>query len=137
MRVRPFFWILLFCVCGGLLVFAALLSTETPQVELTPRPTPGVSTVLMGSTKFLQSSITIQKGQQLTLIQDSSDEHIITDGSWMGSTPHPIKELGAPAVNATVSGVGSSATIGPFNTAGIFHLYCPLHQGMNLLVQVV
>lgn len=137
MRVRPFFWILLFCMGAGVLVFAALLPTETPQGELTPRPTPGVATVIMGSTRFLQSSITLQKGQQLTLIQDSSDEHIIADGSWMGSTPHPTQELGAPPVHATVSGVGSSATIGPFNTAGIFHLYCPLHQGMNLLVQVV
>jgi plastocyanin len=137
MRVRPFFWILLFCVCAGVLAFATLLPMETPQAALTLRPTPGVSTVLMGPTTFLQSSVTIPKGQPLTLIQASSDEHIIADGSWIGTIQHPMTEPGAPTVHATVLGVGSSTTIGPFTTAGTFYLYCTLHQGMNLLVQVV
>ena len=30
----------------------------------------------------------------------------------------------------------SIKTIGPFNTAGTFHLYCTVHQGMNLTVIV-
>jgi hypothetical protein len=137
MHVRPFFWILLFCVCAGVLAFAAIIPTETSQVELSPRPRPDASTVLMGPSNFLRSSITLQKGQYLTLIQGSSGEHIIIDGSWVGSIQRPAQELGAPIVNAFVSGVGSSATIGPFNVAGTFHLYCPLHQGMNLVVQVV
>jgi plastocyanin len=92
--------------------------------------------VHMGPSNFVQSSVTIQKGQRLTLIQDATDQHIITNGSWVGSTQKPAKEPGAPTVNVTISGAGSSATIGPFNTSGTFHLYCTIHQGMNLAVKV-
>lgn len=36
--------------------------------------------------------------------------------------------------DVTVS--GGSIDIGPFATAGVFHLYCTIHQGMNLTIVV-
>ncbi len=115
--------------CGLLSVLLAACTIRNASAITGP-------SVHMGPTNFLQSSITIQKGQRLTLIDDASDQHIITNGSWAGSTQKPAKEPGAPTVNVTVSGTGSKATVGPFNTSGTFHLYCTIHQGMNLVVKV-
>ena len=54
--------------------------------------------VHMGLANFLQSSITIKKGEAVNLIDDATSEHIIVNGSWVGSTPHNAKEAGAPTV---------------------------------------
>ncbi len=43
MRVRPFFWVLLGCVCGGVLGFALVMPTRAPavmRVPLNQRPVP-------------------------------------------------------------------------------------------------
>lgn len=92
-------------------------------------------TVHMGSNNFLVSQITVPKGQGLNLKDDATDEHIITNGSWDGTVQKPHREPSAPAVNVTVTG-NSSQYIGPFPTAGTFHIYCTIHQGMNLKVIV-
>jgi len=31
---------------------------------------------------------------------------------------------------------GNNAQIGPFTTAGTFHIYCSIHPGMNLTITV-
>jgi plastocyanin len=95
----------------------------------------GGATVHMNSTNFTQSSVTITKGSSLTLVDDVAVTHMITNGSWDNGVPKPMPEAGAPTVNATFNG-DDSQTIGPFNTAGTFHLYCTIHSGMNLTVIV-
>jgi plastocyanin len=47
----------------------------------------------------------------------------------------PAKEPGAPTVN-NLQINGNNAQIGPFNTAGTFHIYCSIHPGMNLTITV-
>ena len=89
----------------------------------------------MSGTNFTQSSITIHKGDMLNLVDDVASTHIITNGSWVGSTQKPAKENGAPSVNVTLNG-NDSSSVGPFTTAGTFHLYCTVHPGMNLTVVV-
>jgi plastocyanin len=96
---------------------------------------PAGPSVKMGSTNFEVPSTIIKKGQMLTLINTASDEHIITNGSWVGATQKPVKEAGAPTVNVTINGP-QSQQIGPFNTAGTFRIYCTIHQGMNLAIAV-
>ena len=94
------------------------------------------NTVHMNDSNFDQPSITIKKGQTLTLVDDSSAVHIIENGTWDNNgTPKPKIEAGAPTVDAQMNG-GDSDTFGPFNTAGTFHLYCTVHTGMNLTVIV-
>jgi len=44
-------------------------------------------------------------------------------------------EPGAPAVNNITVNSGS-LTPGPFNTAGIYHIYCTIHKDMNLAILV-
>jgi plastocyanin len=95
------------------------------------------ASVHMGPTTFLQPSITISKGSSLTLIDDVPVLHIIGNGSWVNNVTKPAREPGAPVVNnVQISSAGQSIVVGPFNTAGTFHLYCSVHLNMNLTVIV-
>ncbi|MGH2498403.1 MAG: cupredoxin domain-containing protein [Ktedonobacteraceae bacterium] len=97
----------------------------------------GETDVHMGNTTFTQSSVTISKGGSLNLIDDVNVTHIISNGSWVNGVARPATESGAPTVsNLQFSSSGQSQTVGPFNTAGTYHLYCSVHQNMNLTVIV-
>jgi plastocyanin len=92
--------------------------------------------VHMNATNFVQSSITINKGESVTLIDDAQDSHIIANGTWENGTAKPQVEPGAPQVTGLqISGSGQG-TIGPFTTAGTFHFYCTVHPGMSLTIVV-
>jgi plastocyanin len=89
----------------------------------------------MAGASFLETSVNIKKGDTLTLVNNSSAQHIIKNGTWNGNTPESKAESGAPGVDVTLNG-NDSSIIGPFNTAGKFQLYCTIHPGMNLTVNV-
>ena len=91
----------------------------------------------MSGSNFVQNSITIKKGESITLINDNLfGSHIIANGTWENGIAQPAREAGAPAVNDVTIGGNSSATAGPFTTSGTFKLYCTVHVGMNLIVIV-
>src|SRR5437667_4375735 len=91
--------------------------------------------VHMGETTFLQPSVTISKGSSLNLIDDVAVLHIISNGSWVNGVAKPAIEPNAPTVsNVQFNTVGQSMAVGPFNTAGTYHLYCSVHVNMNLTV---
>ena len=93
--------------------------------------------VHMGETTFLQPSVTISKGSSLNLIDYVPVLHIIGNGSWVNNVTKPAIEPGAPVVNnVQISSAGQSIAVGPFNTAGTYHLYCSVHLNMNLTVIV-
>ncbi|MFL5667098.1 MAG: plastocyanin/azurin family copper-binding protein [Ktedonobacteraceae bacterium] len=98
----------------------------------------GGNTVHMGPATFVQSSITISKGSKLTLVDDVAVPHIIANGMYDASgAPKPAKEPGAPTVNnVQFSSSGDSKDVGPFTTAGTYHLYCTIHVNMNLTITV-
>jgi len=97
----------------------------------------GSTNVHLGSSTFLQPSVTISKGDSINLIDDMAVVHIISNGSWMNGVPQPVTESGAPTVsNLQFNSAGQSQMIGPFNTAGTYHFFCSVHQGMNLTVIV-
>ena len=99
-------------------------------------PSGASNQVHMNATNFVQSSITIKKGESITLINDAPDSHIIANGTWENGTAKPQNEPGAPQVeDLQISGSGQ-ATLGPFTTAGTFHFYCTVHPGMSLTVVV-
>jgi len=89
----------------------------------------------MDSTNFVQKCVNISKGSKVTLIDDVQVLHIITNGKWVNGTPQLAAGQGAPTVN-NVNISGGSADIGPFNTAGTFHILCTVHVDMNLVVNV-
>ncbi|HEY0753993.1 MAG TPA: plastocyanin/azurin family copper-binding protein [Ktedonobacteraceae bacterium] len=95
------------------------------------------NTVGMDSRNFIPGSITINKGENITLENQEATVHIISNGSWQGDIPDSQKEPGAPVVNnVTMSSANQTLVIGPFNTAGTFHYYCMVHDGMSLTVIV-
>jgi hypothetical protein len=97
----------------------------------------GGNTVHMGNTQFVQTSVSIKKGSSLNLVNDVSVVHIIDNGTYDNGTPKPGKEPGAPTVsNIQFSSAGESKPIGPFTTAGTFHLYCTVHVNMDLTIDV-
>ena len=89
----------------------------------------------MSAVNFTQPSITIAKGSKLLLVDDVAVTHILVNGSWQRSTATPVHEPGAPTVN-NVQVNGTNTEIGPFTTAGTYHLYCIIHQRMNLTIIV-
>ncbi|HZS76846.1 MAG TPA: hypothetical protein VFA41_09555 [Ktedonobacteraceae bacterium] len=92
-------------------------------------------TVHMDAANFLSNCVNIAKGAKVTLVDDVQVLHIITNGSWVNGTAQQTKEPGAPTIsNVNIS--GGSTTIGPFNTAGTFHVLCIVHVNMNLTVNV-
>jgi plastocyanin len=90
----------------------------------------------MNETQFGQTLITIKKGESVTLVDDVAVVHIIQNGTWDNNgNAHPGAEAGAPKVQLQFNG-GDTNSMGPFNTAGTFHYYCTVHNGMNLTVIV-
>lgn len=110
--------------------------TSTSPSSSPVKEAPSGNVVHMNDVQFVQNTITIKKGEQITLIDDGSTLHVIANGTWQSNgLPKYALEPGAPAVQAQFSGK-QSHLIGPFLTAGTFHLYCTVHQGMTLTVVV-
>jgi len=97
--------------------------------------TNGVPTVHMSAGNFSQPSVTLPKGSKLLLVDDVAVLHILSNGSWENGVPKAAKEPGGPPVN-NVQVNGTSVEVGPFTTAGTYHIYCTVHQGMNLTIIV-
>jgi plastocyanin len=97
--------------------------------------TNGVPTVHMSAGSFDQASVTIAKGSKLLLVDDVSSVHILENGSWQNNVPKTERKAGAPPLN-NVQLNGNSVEIGPFPLAGTYHIYCVVHQGMNLTIIV-
>src|SRR6266700_5925712 len=97
----------------------------------------GPNPVHMSGTNFVQNSITIKKGERITLINDDLfGSHTIANGTWENGTAKPAREAGAPEVKEVQIGGNSSATLGPFTTAVIYKLYCTVHTDIKLTVNV-
>jgi hypothetical protein len=116
----------------GAILIAAIGQTSAPTGTTY---TNGAPTVHMSAANFSQPSVTIPKGSKLLLVDDVAVLHILANGSWENGVPKPAKEPGAPAVN-NIQVNGQSVEVGPFSTAGTYHIFCTVHQGMNLTVIV-
>ena len=126
---------LLFVALGFILVFVAACGSST-SASGPGSGNSNTTTVHMGMQSFLQSSVTIKKGDSLKLVNDASDTHIISSGQWLNGSPKPETESGAPQVSNLQFSGQVSHMIGPWNTPGTYHLYCTVHQNMQLTVIV-
>ena len=119
----------------GMLLLAGIVSANPPSTAANTT-TNGMPTVHIAGSTFLTNVVLVPKGESLLLVEDDSVEHIIQNGIWTPSgLPLPHIEPGAPIVHS-LDLKGGSAEVGPFTTAGVFHLYCTIHQGMSLTVVV-
>lgn len=112
-------------------VFAASLS-QTPAGANSGANT---TTVHMGVNTFTPGTVTISKGSSITLIDDGSFPHVLSNGQWLNNAQQPDREAGAPLIS-NVQVNGNSLNLGPFSTAGTFHVYCTIHVNMNLVIIV-
>ncbi len=127
MSKKLFAILLLGSVLTFVLAACSLTGTDTSSAP---------NQVHMNATNFVQPSITIKKGERITLIDDALIPHTIANGTWENGTAKPEDESGAPQVkDIQINSLGQGA-IGPFTTAGTFHFYCTIHSGMNLTVVV-
>jgi plastocyanin len=124
--------ILLPCLVVCILLLAACNTTATPGGgDSNP-----ATTVHMDDSQFVPDIITIKKGDKLTLVDDVPVIHVIQNGRWdSNGTQRPGAEAGAPTVQIQFNG-DDQQSVGPFTIAGTFHLYCTIHNDMNLTVIV-
>jgi hypothetical protein len=92
-------------------------------------------TVQSGASTFQQTCVNVAKGKSLKVVPAVVSLHILTNGSWVNGNQKLAKEPGAPSLN-NVNLSSNPIEIGPFNTAGTFHILCTVHPGMNLTVNV-
>jgi plastocyanin len=90
----------------------------------------------MGTTTFIDSSITLKKGQSLDLVDTVAAQHVIKNGKWVNGAQQETKESGAPDIGTVNFAGNDTKTIGPFNSAGTFAIYCTIHPNMDLTVTV-
>ncbi len=121
-------------VVGMLIV--SLIVAVNPQASTASTNPNGEPVVHMALDHFVQNVVLVPKGSKLLIVDDGSVEHVLQNGMWdKDGTPHPGAEPGAPILR-NVDITGGSREIGPFAIAGVYHLYCTLHQGMNLTIVV-
>ena len=118
----------------GMLILSALAAAN-PATSSASSTSNGEPSVHMTLDKFSPNVVLLPKGSRLLVVDDASVEHILQNGAWTNGTARTIAESGAPVVH-NVDITGGSVEIGPFNTAGIFHIYCTIHPGMNLTIVV-
>jgi plastocyanin len=122
---------LLVCV----LLLVGIVACGRPGTPSQTNSSTGIVEVHTSNQTFVPSSVTIEKGQSLTLVNDSAVLHPIENGTWENGTAKPLQETGAPSVKVQLSGQDRQ-TIGPFTRAGTYQLFCTIHPGMNLTVVV-
>jgi plastocyanin len=87
------------------------------------------------ASSFKESCVVVAKGGKLHIIPSVTSFHTLDPGSWENGNAVHMTEPGAPPIH-NVQVTSSPVSIGPFNTAGTFHIYCTVHPGMNLTVIV-
>ena len=117
------------------IIIVSLIVAANPPTSAASTTTNGEPTVHMSATNFVQNVVLVPKGAKLRLVDDGNVEHVLQNGFWQGTTPSNQIEPGAPTVqNRDIN--GGFLEIGPFTTAGIYHIYCSVHVGMNLTIVV-
>ncbi len=86
-------------------------------------------------TTFQESCVNVAKGSSLQVVPSAPSFHNLVNGSWINGNQVPMKESGAPTVN-NVQVTSSTVSIGPFTTAGTYHILCTVHPNMNLTIIV-
>jgi plastocyanin len=117
------------------MIVVSLIATANPSTSTASTTTNGEPTVHMSPTAFAQNVVLVPKGSKLLLVDDGNYAHVLQNGYWQDTTQHQQAEPGSLSVQ-NLNIAGGSVEIGPFSTAGVYHIYCSVHVGMNLTVVV-
>src|SRR5258708_9609919 len=92
----------------------------------------GPNPVHMSGTNFAQNSITIKKGESITLINDDLfGSHIIANGTWENGTAQPAREAGAPEDKDAKIGGERTVSIRPPSSPRTLKIYCTGRTRLN------
>lgn len=136
---KPRWFNTVFAGLVGVLIGMILLGSLAQPVTATSQPTTtnGEATVHLMISSFSTPTVHVAKGAKLLMIDDGNYEHNLSNGTWVNGQPQPENVTGAPAVKSVnINGTGKQVEIGPFTTAGTYHLFCSLHTGMTLTIDV-
>lgn len=86
-------------------------------------------------TTFQEPCVNVAKGSKLQVVPVVNSLHILDSGSWINGNQVPMTEADTPTVK-NVQLTSSTISIGPFTTAGTYHIFCTVHPNMNLTVIV-
>jgi plastocyanin len=119
------------CLWCGAVMVGALTQPDRPVNTLSP------GTVALEVGSFSPSSISMTKGETLTIVDSGAYHHNLSMGRWIDGQPVLQNQPGAPSLtNKDVNAAGQTVMLGPFNTAGTFYLICSLHHNMTLKIIV-
>jgi plastocyanin len=119
------------CLWCGAVMVGALTQPERPINTLSP------GTVALEVGSFSPSSISLTKGEKLTIVDSGLYHHNLSMGRWINGQPVLQNQPGGPSLtNKDVNAAGQTVILGPFNTAGTFYLMCSLHHNMMLKISV-
>ncbi len=120
---------------GSLLL--TLLASRHHRSETVGKSEPEIISVHMGPDSFLVSSIILHPGMSLQLVNDNAVVHIIENGYWNDNGQiNLLHEPGMPTSPIEFDTLHQTHLIGPFKTAGIYHLLDSIHVFMNLTIRV-
>jgi plastocyanin len=117
---------------GFLLLGFTVQGSSGAAVTLTPK---NENVTVQGST-FAPDIVALHIGDTLTITDGDGIHHVLSNGAWSASNQAvPGLEPGAVTLNNLNVNAGS-VKVGPFTKAGVYHIYCLVHPGMNLTVIV-
>lgn len=120
---------------GSLLL--TLLATRHRGSETVGKQEPQIISVHMGPDSFLVSSVILQPGMSLQLVNDTSVVHFIENGYWNNNGQiNLLHEPGMPTSPLEFDTLHQTHVIGPFKTIGVYHLFDSVHVFMNLTIRV-
>jgi plastocyanin len=123
----------------GLLIGAVLLGAfaPIPVAAVASTAADGATIIHLGVSSFSETQVTLSKGSKLLFIDDGTFGHNISTGQWVQGQPQQEHFPGEPVVNQMkFDHTDQQMEIGPFTTAGTYHLYCSIHRGMMLTIVV-
>ncbi len=120
---------------GGLLAGALLIGWGVWTTAGTA-PVGGATTTTLAPTVFEPTVVQITAGSSVTM-RDQADgvPHVLAYGSWDegGSVP---STTGAPPLEDVEVEDGQTLTVGPYDQPGTYPLFCSIHPGMEMTVEV-
>jgi plastocyanin len=116
-----------------LLVIPGLLAGFLVPTLIAAKPAPAMD-LGMVTRDFAKDTVTLHRGERLTLVNDSNAVHVIGPGV---DTHIRSPERGVPMTGFHLMQTNSTYTTGPWMTLGTFYLTCSVHSGMTLKVVVI
>jgi len=100
-------------------------------------PVEAVTTVVLAPLAFEPAAVQIAAGSSVTM-RDAPDDvpHVLANGSWEDNGPAPAEAPGAPALEDVEVEDGQTLVVGPYDEPGTYPVFCTIHPGMEMTVEV-